>query len=100
MTTMDPAKEKEVFCGMADTDTKEYFRYVGNDHYMVKENGYGIQSSVLKELMELGIKKVHITTKTSTKMDSNISDWIKHGKEKDYGNGKQIFLAVKFMETK
>lgn len=99
LTTKDPAKKKEVFCGMIEDNT--YTRSVNNEHYMVKEGGYGIQVDVMTKLVKYGVKNVLLTTQKGTKLFSNLTDWVKHGHKKDYGNGEQLFLNTKFMrETK
>lgn len=63
---------------------------------MVKENGYGLQVDVLQRLLKYGVRYIVITTKAGTKHVAKFTDWIKNGNKKDYGNGEQVFLNIKF----
>lgn len=64
---------------------------------MLKMFGFGIQEEVLLRLIEYGIESIVITTKTKD-FKSTINDWLRHGKTKDFGHGRQVFLSMKFME--
>lgn len=97
VTTFDPHKDKSVFVGKIIGDS--FFRTVSNNHFMVKEGGYGLQDDVIKSLLSYGINKVIITTKSGTRHISNFIDWVKYGHKKDYGNGEQVFLNTKFCKT-
>jgi len=94
--TFDPAKGKEVYCGYIDGD--RFYRTVNNKHYMVKENGYGMQINVLEGLVRTGVKQVVLTTHTGTKLLSKVGSWNLKGVKRDYGSGEQIFLNTKYME--
>jgi hypothetical protein len=97
LITKDPAKNKQVFCGNIEGDC--FYRIVKNEHYMVKENGYGIQTDVLDKLVAYGVKTIFLKTSRGTIMKSKLSDWNSKGKKRDYGNGLQVFLDTKYMEV-
>jgi len=97
VSTLDPGKKKEIFCGTIADNI--FYRSVKNAHFMVKESGYGIQMEVLQRLLIFGVDVIVITTKAGTTLKSRLSDWGKNGKVKDYGNGKQVFLSTKFMKS-
>lgn len=93
--TFDPAKGKEVYCGYIDGFV--FYRNVNNSHYMVKENGYGMQTNVLQGLIGAGVKEILLTTHKGTRLLSKVSSWNSKGVRKDYGNGEQVFLNTKYM---
>lgn len=95
ITTRDPAKDKDVLCGFIEDD--RFYRSVNNRHYMVKENGYGMQIDALEKLVKYGVKEIVLTTHTGTRLTSKPSAWVTKGKKRNYGNGAQIFLDTKFM---
>lgn len=95
ITTNDPAKNKEVLCGFVENGI--FTRTVNNRHYMVKEHGYGIQTDALMTIVRLGVANITIKTKAGTVLKSKTSDWVTKGNKKDYGNGEQMFLDIKFM---
>ena len=86
----DPKKNKKVFAGIFDSDLLRFTKKVKPNHYMIKEQGYGIQEEVIQQLQELHCKIIRIISKT------RIQDWhfsclfIKS--IKDYGHGNQRFL--------
>lgn len=95
--TFDEGKDKEVFCGYIEGDT--FYREVKNEHYMIKENGYGEQADVLQKLLKNGVKKIRIKTKNGTLHESDLKDWVLKGKRKKYGHGNQVFLPVEYMRV-
>lgn len=92
----DPKKRKEVVCGYVDGDT--YHRSVNNRHYFVKYGGYGVQTLILDRLIRKKVKYIVITTHKGTKLKSDIIDWVRWGRKRNYGHGKQTFLGTKFMK--
>jgi len=93
--TLDPKKGKEVSCGSVEDDT--YYRKVGNKHFMVKHNGYGIQMDVFKKLVKMGVYDVEIITKAGTKHRAPLYTWLSKGKKDDFGHGPQLFLDITYM---
>lgn len=91
MKTYDVKKKKVVNVGEIRGDT--FTKIAKPKHYMIREGGYGIQQAVLLQLLDDGIKKIRVKTKTKT-YENPIQDWVKYGKAKDYGHGTQVFLEV------
>lgn len=76
-------------------------RKVGPEHFMRVVQGYGIQEVSFQEMIKSGIK--HIALKeihTGDILLSTIKQWLDNGRVADYGNGKQRFLSVKFMQRR
>lgn len=92
--TFDPQKQKEVRAGYILDGV--YHRGVKNQHYMVKEKGYGIQVDILNQLVVAGVKTIKLSARTMD-MYSDLITWVQKGKTKSYGHGKQIFLPVSLM---
>lgn len=91
--THDPKKRKAVLSGIYDTILKTFYKKVNDDHYMIKEKGYGIQDDIVEELKNLGCEYIVIKTKKYTyKFKYKI---LERKSPKDYGYGKQRFLKVK-----
>lgn len=95
LRTYDEKKKKKVFVGTLEGDT--FIVKKGTKHYMVKEQGYGIQQDVLGDLASAGCKNIVLETKTKT-IRTKLQDWIKHGTVKNYGHGNQVFLKKKIYE--
>lgn len=95
MKAYDKKKKKMIHGGKVEGKT--YHRNVTNKHYMVKEHGYGIQSTIMAKLVQDGIRWVILHAK-SIDMKASLATWMKRGKTKDYGHGEQIFLSTEFME--
>jgi hypothetical protein len=94
--TYDKAKQKYVNAGLIVGN--KFKKNVSNIHFMVKHNGYGIQSAVLNELIKRKVDTIVITTAKGTTHVSKMSDWVNNSKTADYGNGKQHFLDIKLMQ--
>lgn len=88
--TYDPKKNKKVLTGTYKDGF--FFKKVSSRHFMVKEQGYGIQEDVIEKLKELGCERVYIETPTNT-YRTEFSDWLKQ-EIKNYGHGNQRFLSV------
>lgn len=98
LLTFDPAKNKKVLCGELIADT--LFRDVEPKHFMQVVQGYGIQEVAFQEAMKRGVKKIVLKeTHTGHQWESDIPDWILHGRVADYGHGKQRFLSTSYMHT-
>lgn len=91
--TFDEVKNREVVVGTLEGET--FTKQVTNKHYMVSENGYGIQAEVLDELVEAGCKVIEIHSKKSI-WKSHINQWGLNSKS--YGHGLQVFLSIHRME--
>ena len=94
LKTFDKKKGKMVFAG--EIRDGNYCRKVSNRHYMVKEKGYGIQSTVFAELVKRNIKDVILSTPHTT-LKAPLYIWMAKGRSRDYGHGEQVFLSVEFM---
>jgi len=91
----DKAKNKSVVAGHIDGDT--FVRKVQRKHFMRFKNGYGIQESVMQELVMRGVTKILLIAEHDRWL-SDISDWLLLSPA-DYGHGKQRFLDVKKMKN-
>ncbi len=97
--TYDSGKDKYVLCGTIVGNT--LFRKVNSRHFMRVVQGYGIQEEAFQELSEKGIKMIVLKhEETERNIQAPTSRWIEHGRVMNYGNGKQRFLAVKFMDQR
>ena len=88
--THDPKKNKKVLAGTYKEEI--FFKKVSSRHFMVKEQGYGIQEDVITKLKELGCEGVYIETPTTT-YKTKFSDWLNQ-EIKNYGHGNQRFLSM------
>ena len=95
--SFDPKKCKAILAGYYFHNGKYYLKLVANKHFMIREQGYGIQEDVIEILKVKECQKVIIQT-PATKLKSKFETWLKVGVVKDYGHGKQRFLPVKEME--
>lgn len=97
--TFDPKKRSKVLVGdiVGDTLTK---KVNPAKHFMRVVDGYGIQYQAIQELKEMGIKTIVIEESTGKSWKSPLSNWEEHSKTADYGNGKQVFLSLKYMSLK
>lgn len=76
-----------------------YYKKVNSiKHKMRLFDGYGIQKEVFDKFLR-GKKGVIIIDEIDTlaRLKSEIKVWEKHGKSANYGEEKQIFLSVKYM---
>lgn len=97
--TYDSRKEKYVLCGQIVGNT--LFRKVNSHHFMKIVQGYGIQETAFQELTEKGIQNIVLKhEETRRAIQAPISRWLEHSKVMDFGNGKQRFLSVKFMDQR
>lgn len=94
MKTFDKAKGKSVMAGSIRNG--KYYRTVTNAHYMVKHQGYGIQSNVFSELYAKGVHTIVLQAK-GVNLIAPLYVWVDNGVVKDYGHGDQVFLSTKFM---
>ena len=92
--TFDEMKMKPVKAGVIIDGV--FHRKVKNEHYMVKEYGYGIQKDVMQTLVRKNIEYI-VLHAVNTILKSKVSDWISRGYLKDYGAGFQIFLSTEAM---
>lgn len=65
-------------------------------HYMRVVGGYGIQSHVFNQL---NVKNIKLKEKRGKTWTIPLEVWKEHGKEADYGYGKQVFLSENYYET-
>ncbi len=92
--TWDKKKGKIVVVGTLEGTV--FTKIVSAKHFMVIEEGYGIQSYTLIQLLEAGCKIIEIITKNG-RWRSELKQWIELP-GKDYGHGLQSFLPVRKME--
>ena len=97
ITIVDPKKKKRILAGYYSKSKNSFTKIVKNEHFMIKEQGYGIQVGVITLLEVYGCEDIFIRTKTLT-LKSKLSQWLKQP-TKNYGHGKQIFLTVKEMKV-
>jgi len=95
--TFDEMKKKPVKAGVI-VDGNIFHKKVKNEHYMVKEHGYGIQRDVIEMLALKGVEFVYIHAKTVV-LKSKLSDWVSKGHTVNYGAGLQVFLSTKEMQV-
>jgi len=88
--TYDPKKNKKVLVGVYTYGF--FFKTVSSKHFMIKEQGYGIQEDVIEQLKELGCERVYIKTPTHI-YRTEFSEWLEQD-IKNYGHGNQRFLSV------
>lgn len=77
-----------------------YYKKVNSGkHKMRLFNGYGIQKEVFDKFLR-GKKGMIIIDETDTgaRLKSDIKTWEEHSKSANYGEEKQVFLSVKYME--
>lgn len=93
-TTFDPAKGKTVLIGKIDN--KILYKNVKPKHFMRIMDGYGIQYQAFVDLQKK-VNKICIIEENGQRWLATWSEWNKNGRVADYGNGKQMFLSLKFM---
>jgi len=99
VTTLDPAKGREVHAGWYDDETKTYTRWVDiKKHLCLKHRGYGVQKDVYDALLEKGCQHIQIMFNKENFCTASIERWIDHGVVDDIGNGLQVFLADYLMD--
>jgi len=86
----DPKKGKRVLVGYYEDGVLT--KRVTSQHFMEKEQGYGIQEDAVNKLTELCCAIVHIIT-PSREFDIPFVDYL-HAPAKDYGNGLQKFVKA------
>lgn len=90
----DPKKNKRIKAGSLLGAV--FVKQVTSKHYMIKEQGYGIQEEVLEVLTEKECNYIIIKTKISS-YTSQLSQWT-NLPVKNYGHGLQRFLKIDKME--
>ncbi len=93
--TWDKKKGKMVVVGTLEGTV--FTKIVSSKHFMCIEQGYGIQSYTLIQLLESGCKTVEIHSKYCN-WKSELKQWLELV-GKDYGHGLQSFLPIQKMET-
>lgn len=98
MTTYDTKKHKQVKVGeiIGDEFVK---RVIDKKHFFKLYKGYGIQKSVLQELVSKGVRKVKIINDKGMEYVAPISVWVQYGVVKDFGHGEQVFLSIDRMTS-
>jgi hypothetical protein len=96
--TIDPRKGKKILAGEYIEKAKTFIKSVDNDHYMIKEKGYGIQADIMQTLNKKDCIIIKVQTKL-TEYKVSFKAWFEQP-IKDYGNGPQKFYAVANMFTK
>ena len=95
----DPGKRKLVQCGYIDE--KIFIKpVISRKHFMKVVGGYGIQETAFDELIKREVEDI-LLKEEDTKVDwiSKTEDWERMGRVADYGNGRQRFLATKYMSV-
>jgi hypothetical protein len=97
LLTFDTRKQKKVLVGEINGD--KLVKKVTANHFMRIVNGYGIQYEALAELSDKKIKtiEVHELEGLRRKWTATVKEWIEKSKTMDFGNGKQVFLSLKYM---
>lgn len=93
---------KGQMCGEYSHEYKAYRRVVNRKkHFMVKDQSWGIDTTILLKLSELGCHVVILKEGTSMQeMCVRLRDFFRHGVEMDYGHGAQFFLAERYFQTR
>lgn len=94
--TYDEGKAKKVMAGKLKDGV--YRRNVEKKHFMIKENGYGIQTDVITRLLSAGCDKVILSYKSSLYI-SDFRDWLLNGNRNNHGHGEQIFLDKSYYKV-
>ena len=94
--TKDPKKGKMVTAG--EIHRNNFYRKIGPKHYMIKENGYGVQVDVLETLAAAGVEEIVLVAK-KTVFRIPLYIWVTKGHKKDYGSGMQVFLDKKWYQA-
>lgn len=95
----DPRKSKMVHAG--DVIGLTYVKVVNQKMFMRVVNGWGIQQEVFEALAELDVENINIKDLDNQCIWTTTYDTYKeHSKAADYGNGKQVFLSMKYYELK
>lgn len=78
-----------------------YYKKVNSvKHKMRLFNGYGIQKEVFDKFLRGKKGEIIIDeTDTGARLKSDIKTWEEHSKSANYGEEKQVFLSVKYMEV-
>lgn len=92
----DPRKRRLMFMGTKAGNI--FLKTVDKKYFMRIVNGYGLQYDAFTEFEENGINKIRIHEwRIGNTWISTVKDWVTHGRVADYGNGKQMFLSLRFM---
>lgn len=94
--SFDTRKRKKILVGEVIGNTL-FKNVIQSRHFMRVLDGYGIQYIAFCELRKM-VKKIVIKEDTGNQWEATIKDWTEHSKIADYGNGKQVFLSLKFMK--
>ena len=100
LLSYDPKKNKRIKAGTFDEDTKVFTKECSAKHFFKIIGGYGIQEDVIQKLDELLCEEVIIKTKVGS-YHSKFLAWLGPTMiPKDYGHGKQRFMAIAKMSFK
>jgi len=75
-----------------------YTRKVKPEHYMFTLKSYGITEDVINTLESLDCRYIRLDTGTKI-LDSIFTAWLYNSTIRNYGHGKQRFLAVNKMRS-
>lgn len=96
----DPIKGRVNVGSLRKTKSGLFFKknVVRSKHYMRIVQGYGMQKEIFDQYLRgkkgrIAIKEVD----TGKFLIASINTWGKHSKSGNYGDGKQIFLAERYM---
>jgi spore coat polysaccharide biosynthesis predicted glycosyltransferase SpsG len=88
----DPKKRKNVLAGEYNQVDNTFIKKAKPEHFMVIEDGYGIQEDVIQKLKEMGCINILIITKNNRYL-SVLEDWLKLPIP-NHGHGKQRFMPI------
>jgi hypothetical protein len=94
--TYDPGRNKMVKAGTLSKDV--YTKRVNDKHFMVLEQGYGIQEDVMADIENAGCKTIRLICKRNV-YHIPFETWKKKGRRSNYGHGTQVFLNKKYYEV-
>ena len=96
--SVDPRKNKKIKCGVV-VEGKFYRHVDSKKHFMRVTKGYGIQEDGFEKIVKMGVKKIIIKEDdTGKNFIADLEMWKTRGVVKNYGSGKQRFLAKYLME--
>ncbi len=65
-------------------------------HFMKQMSGYGLDKKIVSSLKEKECIKIKILEDGTKLYEIFLEDFIKHGVERDYGHGLQVFCSLKY----
>ena len=70
-------------------------KVVKSKHLLRKWDAWGIDKTVMDNLIRNGISKIIIHEKEEdVDYETSVKDFVEKGKEEDFGHGKQMFLSL------